>query len=268
MKKLIAAIAAAAALACPAVASANEVQVYINNNPVEFDQPPIILNDLTYVPFRAIFEQFGMAVQWSDEEKRATAYNDEHNISFVMGYDFIFIHGLGKPIPQGPVIYNSRLLIPLRALAEGINGNVFWDEGSRSVYISYDQAVNDKTLPKEVLRLTNEIRVQNGLNELVWDDELARVGREHCIDMAAREYFDHNTPEGLSPLDRMQNAGIWRNYAGENIAAGQIDPQAVVDAWMESPGHRDNILFPNYTRMGVSFYRGGNYGVYWAQEFS
>lgn len=268
MKKLIAAIVAAAAVSAPTAVLADEVQVYINNKPVEFDQPPVILNDLTYVPFRAIFERLGMVVQWSDEEKRATAYNADYNLSFIMDYDFIFINGFGTPIPDGPVIYNSRLLVPLRALVEGIDGSVYWDKSSRSVYISVDEPTDDSTLAKEVLRLTNEIRSQYGLNALSWDDELAGVGREHCIDMAARDYFDHNTPEGVTPMERMHNAGIWRVYAGENIAAGQIDPQSVVEAWMESPGHRENILEPVYTSMGAACYRGGNLGIYWAQEFS
>ena len=266
MKKLIAAIAAAAAVSVSA--SAEEIQIYINDAPVEFDQPPVIFNDLTYVPFRAIFEEFGMVVQWSDEEQRASAYNNNFNVSFVMDYDYIFLDGLGVPIPHGPIIHNSRLLVPLRALAEGIDGSVFWDEASGSVYIYSDEVTDDSAWAREVLRLTNEIRVQYGLNELVWDDKLAEAGREHCIDMAAREYFDHNTPEGLTPMDRMHNAGIWRSYAGENIAAGQVDPQAVVEAWMESPGHRENILEPVYTSMGAAFYRGGNLGIYWAQEFS
>lgn len=268
MKRFIMAVVAAAMLFCPAAVSAEGVQVYINQNQVEFDQPPVILNDLTYVPFRAIFEDLGMVVQWHDDEKRATAYNSKYNVSFVMGYDCIFLDGVGYSIPHGPVIYNSRILVPLRALVEGINGDIYWDEASYSVYIKSAEAVNDDNWTQEVLRLTNEIRVQYGLNTLTWDSGLAEVGRAHCMDMAAREYFDHNTPEGLTPFDRMQNAGIWFMYAGENIAAGQSTPADVTEAWMNSPEHGDNILNPNFTRLGTAFYRGGNLGIYWAQEFS
>ncbi|MDO5397399.1 MAG: stalk domain-containing protein [bacterium] len=268
MRKFIAAAAAAAVFSCSAAASADEVQVYINQKQVEFDQPPVILNDLTYVPFRAIFEDLGMVVQWHDDEKRASAYNKSYNISFIMGYDCIFLNGVGYSIPHGPVIYNSRMLVPLRALIEGIHGSIYWDEASGSVYIDSSEAVNDDEWAQELLRLTNDIRIQNGLNPLVWDDELAEVGRVHCMDMAAREYFDHNTPEGLTPFDRMHNAGIWPVYAGENIAAGQINPADVTEAWMNSPEHRDNILNPNFTRLGAAFFRGGNLGIYWAQEFS
>ena len=268
MKKFIMAAAAAAMLSYSTAASAEEVQVYINQIPVEFDQPPIVFNDLTYVPFRAIFEDLGMVVQWHDDEKRASAYNNRYNISFIMGYDRIFLNGLGYYIPHGPIIHNSRMLVPLRALIESINGDIFWDESSYSVYINSAEAVNDADWAQEILRLTNEIRIQYGLNPLIWDDELAEVGRVHCIDMAAKEYFDHNNPEGLTPFDRMHKAGIYRIYAGENIAAGQVTPADVTEAWMNSPDHKENILNPNFTRLGAAFYRGGNLGIYWSQEFS
>lgn len=268
MKRFIPAAAAALMLSCTVAASAEEVQVYINQAPVEFDQPPVILNDLTYVPFRAIFEDLGMVVQWHDDEKRASAYNSRYNVSFIMGYDCIFLDGIGYSIPHGPVIYNSRILVPLRALIESIDGDIYWDESSYSVYIDSNEAVNDSDWAQEILRLTNEIRAGYGLNTLEWDDALAEVGRAHCMDMAAREYFDHNTPEGLTPFDRIQKTGLYYIYAGENIAAGQITPADVTKAWMDSPEHRDNILNPNFTRLGAAFYRGGNLGIYWSQEFS
>ena len=160
------------------------------------------------------------------------------------------------------------MLVPLRALVEGIDGKIYWDGNTSSVYIYSDSAVDDSSWEYEVLNLTNQIRASYGLETLTWDSGLSEVGREHCMDMAAREYFAHETPEGISPFDRMHNANIWPIYAGENIAAGQIDPQAVVTDWMNSPEHRDNILTPEYTHMGVSMYRGGNLGIYWAQEFA
>lgn len=267
MKKIIF-LAAAGIILSQAPAYADNISVYLNNNAIDFDQPPIIYNDLTYVPFRAIFESFGMVVQWNDDEKRATAYNQNYNVSFLEGYDYIFLNGIGTPIPYGPLIYNSRMLVPLRALVEGIDGKIYWDGNTSSVYIYSDSAVDDSSWEYDVLTLTNQIRTSYGLGTLTWDSGLSEVGREHCMDMAAREYFAHDTPEGVSPFDRMHNANIWPIYAGENIAAGQINPQAVVTDWMNSPEHRDNILTPEYTHMGASMYRGGNLGIYWAQEFA
>lgn len=266
MKKIISAIISAALFTLPAYADG--INVYINDKNVEFNQPPIIYNDLTFVPFRTIFEEFGMVVQWHDEDRRATAFNHDYNISFITGSNYIYIDGFGTPIPNGPIIENSRMLIPLRALVEGIDGDIYWDENTHSVYIYSDQVVDDSNWEDEILRLTNEIRSQYGLCELIGDASLARVGREHCMDMAAREYFDHINPEGKDPFERMHDAGIWAGYAGENIAAGQIDPADVVNAWMNSDEHRENILTPEFTRMGAALYRGGNYGTYWAQEFA
>lgn len=267
MKKLVS-IMAATAVFFSASAFAEEIKVYINSQPVNYDQPPVIYNDYTYVPFRAIFEDFGMVVQWHDNEKRATAFNNTYNVSFIMDYNYIFINDIGHPIPSGPIIYNSRMLIPLRALVEAIDGQIYWDEASRSVNIYSDQVVDDTCWPQEVLRLTNNIRAEYGLGMLSWSDSLAEVGREHCIDMAARGYFDHTSPDGLSPFDRMHKKGIWFTYAGENIAAGQVDPEAVVEAWMNSPEHKENILTPEFTYMGACMYRGGDYGIYWGQEFA
>ncbi len=120
----------------------------------------------------------------------------------------------------------------------------------------------------EVLRLVNEERTSRGLSPLSYSQELAKVAYSHSKDMADRNYFSHNTPEGLSPFDRMKNAGISYKSAGENIAAGQQTPEAVVDAWMNSDGHRANILNASYTKMGIGYVYGGSYGIYWTQLFA
>ncbi len=267
MKKLIALITALFIL-FPVSALANDVDVYINGKEVEFDQPPIIYEDLTFVPFRNIFESLGMVVQWNDDEKCATAFNKSYRISFIMDYDYIFVNDLGHPITHGPIIRNSRLLVPLRSLINAVNGQIYWDENSRSVLIYTSEAVDDSDWGKEVLALTNQFRAEYGLPALSWSDELAEVGREHCIDMAARGYFDHVSPEGTTPFDLMHSNGIWPTYAGENIAAGQFDPTDVVNSWINSPEHKENMLTTEYTQMGAAFYRGGDYGIYWAQEFA
>src|SRR5207302_652516 len=88
--------------------------------------------------------------------------------------------------------------------------------------------------------------------------------------MANADFFAHDGPDGSTPQSRQQAAGytnavVW----GENIAAGQPDPQAVMTAWMNSPGHRANILFRGFTEIGIGVYSapGTRYGVYWTQEF-
>ena len=112
----------------------------------------------------------------------------------------------------------------------------------------------------EVLRLTNEIRVAHGLNPLLWCDALAVAARVHSEDMGRNDFISHTGSDGSSPTDRAVAAGWERSTrymgVGENAARGQRTPQAVVDGWMNSPGHRDNILRPTYTYIGIGY-------VYW-----
>ena len=111
----------------------------------------------------------------------------------------------------------------------------------------------------EVIRLVNEIRRQNGLGELTASAELSQVARLKSQDMHDKGYFDHNSPTYGSAFDMLREFGISYRTAGENIAYGYATPQAVVDAWMNSSGHRANILNASYTQIGVGHVQDGNY---------
>ena len=111
----------------------------------------------------------------------------------------------------------------------------------------------------EVIRLVNEIRRQNGLGELTASAELSHVARLKSQDMHDKGYFDHNSPTYGSAFDMLRSFGISYGTAGENIAYGYSTPQAVVDAWMNSSGHRANILNASYTQIGVGHVQDGNY---------
>ena len=117
---------------------------------------------------------------------------------------------------------------------------------------------------QEVIRLVNEIRVENGLKALTYDWELARVARYKSQDMKDNKYFSHTSPVYGSPFQMIKNFGISFRSAGENIAKGYSTPQAVVNGWMNSSGHRANILNANYTHIGVGYVSGGHY---WTQMF-
>lgn len=119
----------------------------------------------------------------------------------------------------------------------------------------------------QVVALTNQQRARYGLPPLKMNWELQRMARIKSEDMRTRNYFDHMSPSYGSPFTMMSSFGIHYSYAGENIAAGQPSPQAVVNAWMQSPGHRANILNKNYTQIGCGVAFGGSYTVYWTQEF-
>ena len=117
---------------------------------------------------------------------------------------------------------------------------------------------------QEVIRLVNQIRTENGLNTLSYNWELARVARYKSQDMKDNGYFAHNSPIYGTPFQMIKNFGISYRSAGENIAKGYTTPQAVVNAWMNSSGHRANILNAGYTQIGVGYVASGNY---WTQMF-
>lgn len=121
-----------------------------------------------------------------------------------------------------------------------------------------------QSFEQEVIRLVNQIRAQNGLKALTYDWELGRVARYKSRDMQAKGYFSHTSPTYGSPFQMMKSFGISYRSAGENIAKGQTTPQAVVNAWMNSAGHRANILNASYTHIGVGYVAEGNY---WTQMF-
>lgn len=117
---------------------------------------------------------------------------------------------------------------------------------------------------QQVVDLTNEERAKHGLSPLKVDLELSKVAHEKSRDMSANGYFSHNSPTYGSPFDMMKSWGISYSSAGENIAKGQRTPQEVVNAWMNSEGHRANILNKSFTHIGVGYVAQGNV---WTQQF-
>jgi uncharacterized protein YkwD len=121
-------------------------------------------------------------------------------------------------------------------------------------------------LEKRMLDLVNQERQAAGLNPLQPDPELTEVARRHSADMFARGYFAHDTPEGLTPFDRMRDAGVRFLTAGENLALAPTIPVAHTGL-MNSPGHRANILRPQFGRVGIGVMDGGMRGLMVSQEF-
>ncbi len=124
-----------------------------------------------------------------------------------------------------------------------------------------------KAIEKEVIELTNIQREKYGLEPLAHNWELSRVARFKSEDMRDRQYFSHTSPTYGSPFTMMKNFGINYTAAGENIAKGQDTAQEVVTAWMNSEGHRKNILNTNYTHIGVGYAIDSNGVKYWTQMF-
>ncbi|MGM0881988.1 MAG: CAP domain-containing protein [Bacillota bacterium] len=114
----------------------------------------------------------------------------------------------------------------------------------------------------QVIDLVNQERAKAGLPAVKSDALLTKVATEKARDMDVNNYFSHTSPTYGSPFDMMRQFGVTYSYAGENIASGQRTPQEVMTAWMNSSGHRANILGKNFTKIGVGYVNGE-----WVQMF-
>ncbi len=121
---------------------------------------------------------------------------------------------------------------------------------------------------KEVARLVNVERSKYGLQTLTLNAQISKVARIKCQDMINKKYFSHTSPTYGSPFKMMESYGIRFSSAGENIAYGQKTPAEVMRGWMNSPGHRANILSRTYTNIGVGCATSKTGVKYWTQMFT
>ena len=123
------------------------------------------------------------------------------------------------------------------------------------------------SVESEVLRLVNIERSKAGLSGLKMSNELSNVARMKSQDMADKNYFSHTSPTYGSPFDMMKKFGVSYTTAGENIAKGYSGAEAVMNGWMNSPGHKANILNPKFGTLGVGYVNKGG-TTYWTQMFT
>lgn len=122
---------------------------------------------------------------------------------------------------------------------------------------------------QRVIELVNKERTARGLRPVSERFGLTVVAEAHSSDMIRRGYFSHTGPDGSTPFSRMAKSGLSFFTGGENIAMGQPTPEAVVQTWMDSPGHRANILNPGYGSIGVGAVQNSRTGqIYWTQLFT
>lgn len=127
---------------------------------------------------------------------------------------------------------------------------------------------NEDSWREEILQLVNLERERVGLAPVVHNQTLENQATKYACEMIYYDFFDHVNPVTGSHLDeRAQEFGYDFVAIGENLAAGQATPQQAMADWMDSPGHRANILNPNFTELGVGVRTGGEYHTYWVQEF-
>ncbi|WP_397375902.1 CAP domain-containing protein [Paenibacillus sp. EPM92] len=162
--------------------------------------------------------------------------------------------------------YGIPLSTLIRQNPQVANPNIIWP----GMVLNVPGAAKGTTTPTsaqssyadQVVALVNQERAKAGLKPLVYDKALSAMALDKAKDMNNNKYFSHTSPTYGSPFDMMKSYGIRYTYAGENIAMGQKSPQEVMKAWMNSSGHRKNILSPNFTKIGVGYYNN-----YWVQEF-
>ena len=141
------------------------------------------------------------------------------------------------------------------------------EKGSVKLEFTQKDLKVDYAAEQKMLTLVNAERNKLGIKSLVWDEKLAQVGRAHSKDMFERGYFSHYSPEGKDVGDRLTQAQISYNYAGENLALAP-DVIRAHDGLMNSPGHRRNILDPAFNKIGIGTIDGGVYGEMLTQVFT
>lgn len=315
MNKIIsAAVCAIAAGTISASASAGNINVYLNGEALDFENPPIIQNDRTFVPMRQIFETYGMDVTWDGDTLGVYACDDDNEISMTIGSNIMYVNGEAVELDVAPFVSSDRTFVPLRAISEALNCIVDWNGATGSVIIiggigrptasptaaptiqptsipteqptaaptaqptdtptvqptaapTQQPEASESGMEREVFELVNQARAENGLSSLEWADDLAEIARAHSADMINRGFFSHTNPDGLSPFDRLRNSGISYRMAAENIAYGQRTAEDVMNSWMNSSGHRANILNDGLKEIGVGAVKSSNGTVYWTQVF-
>ncbi len=156
--------------------------------------------------------------------------------------------GLSELIQANPQIKNPNLIYPGQKL-------------------KIPELKDVKALENEVIRLVNIERGNRGLELLKANWQLSRVARYKSEDMRDKNYFSHTSPTYGSPFKMMEDFGLRFTAAGENIAKGQRTPREVMNAWMNSPGHRSNILSPSFSEIGVGVAKDQYGRIYWTQMF-
>ncbi|WP_127530227.1 WG repeat-containing protein [Paenibacillus kobensis] len=197
----------------------------------------------------------------------------------------------GASFTKGKIVYTVNA--SYQFLQDGSYVTVYLDkhDGNKATAIQLiDQAVEEKmatyfgkgtselreSFERQSLDLVNAFRVRYGLSALRWDGTAAGTARAHSEDMRDRGFFDHVNPDGKDPGNRMDAAGIPYGLTGENIAAGQRDAIEAYQSWVNSKGHRDNMLYDGWTHLGVGVafnaaYQGNpwesDFGMYYTQNF-
>ena len=238
-----------------------------------------------FIPAENLLDCLGMKAEWDAENKCLYAENGESELSINLNSCELWLNGECINLDSAPFEENGKVFVSAQTICDvlscihkfdGINGVVIGSgnilcptaEPTQTPAVQPTQAPSNLSdMEQEVLKLVNKVRSENGLSPLAWADDVANVARAHSKDMIDRSFFSHTNPDGLSPFDRLNNNGISFRSAAENIAYGQRTAEAVMYAWMNSSGHRANILNKNITEIGIGAVKNQNGIIYWTQVF-
>ena len=266
-----------------------QITVKVHGESIVFaGQQPVIVDNRTLVPVRGVFEALGFYVEWDAEGRRVILTRDDDTMILTIGSNVLEFNGERSPVLDvAPQIIGGSTMLPLRFPIERVGYVVTWEQATRTISIidAYtagnliletdpfniaalrmiglsDREISD-VFGQEVLRLSNIERANYGLAPLRWSDNLATASFNHSVDMYENNFFSHTGSDGSDPGQRIRRAGHSRwTMVAENVAAFQRTPDEVVSSWMNSPGHRSNILHNRLVYMGASYYN-----TLWTQKF-
>ncbi len=277
--------------------SANTITVFVDGKKVHFsDVEPIIEDGRVLVPLRAVQESFGSTISWDQQSRKITSLKTKGNQQTRLVYqlDFPYViqnyqngsqqQQLVEKIDVPAKLVQNRTMVPLRSATESMGYSVHWSQKEWTVTIKSNSSIKPLEsqlqypisgdtrrlveMELDIFFLTNAQRVRHGLKPFILDLDVNEVARKKSQDMHDQRYFDHHSPVYGSPFEMLTQFGITYRSGGENIAAGYQSAQAVVTGWMNSEGHRKNILNTGYERIGVGYFYGANgYRSYYTQMF-
>ena len=260
-------ITAFIAMLLPLTMSAqNDVIVAIDDVTFDFQNMGArIVQNHTFAPARPIFEAIGFEVEWYGPEQRVTFTRDDYILNFTVGsYYFTtndVVHSLEAPVQ----IISNTAFLQLRTPLESVGYHLGWNANTRTVLIITTGELPEPTaeeLEWQVFVLTNMERESKGIDPLAWNDQLGLAARLHSEDMSENAFMSHTGSDGSTPADRLARIEYNFSHAAENVARGHLTPEHVVEAWMDSEGHKRNILDPYLEEIGVGF---SNFA--WTQKF-
>jgi len=289
MRKHIARVIVLILLFCVAfpqsLAEANtRVNVTINGRLVNFDgQGAVSVSGRTLVPIRGVFETLGFDVSWDGTLSRVTLLRSDAVILITLGESEFTTNGTLHHLDVPAQSMGGRVLLPIRAVLESVNYSLQWDARANTVRIETtfgtlpDRKLSSEEIGSwideyhlfggalefelEVIRLTNIERARVGAAPLSANENLMMAARFKSQEMHNLRYFAHSSPV-YGSFYNISSELFGYDAMGENLATGHRTPEEVVNAWMNSPGHRENMLRSGFTEIGV-----GLVGSYWSQKF-